>query len=155
MTSRWVAVLALLAACGDDAGKSTGDALIGSWLAEDATGFDCGILFVFDEGGTYEYDTICSLEGGGYGVEGWTGDYQLSGDTALTLTATHSTCAGATSTTDELSIDLDGDRLKVIAPGATFVLSRLEDDGDGTTGTVRHGCFADDGAFTPGGLVEL
>lgn len=161
MTSRAIACLefvALMAAgCGaDEAEKSPEERLQGSWYAEDATGFDCGILFVFKDNSTYEYDTLCSLEGGGIGAEGWVGDFEYDGE-RLTLSATHSTCVNGEPSSDVFEAHVGGDDLMIVAPGATFYLNRVPegDDVQGPGVTISHGCYADDGAFTPGELTEL
>lgn len=146
-----LAGLLMAGACGgeDDATPS----IEGAWIAEDATGFDCVLGFYFGDDGRYEYDTICSLTGGGFGLEAWAGTYEIDGN-RITLRATHSTCAGGMPSTDVVTYKLDGDQLVVTAPAASFVLDRVPEDSEGG-GTVRHGCFADDGAFIPGGLVAL
>jgi hypothetical protein len=53
---------------------------------------------------------------------------------------------------------VDGDRLTIVAPGATLGLNRLPDGDDNPMGpgvTIRHGCYDADGVFTPGELIEL
>ncbi|HEY0696412.1 MAG TPA: hypothetical protein VGD43_01205, partial [Micromonospora sp.] len=112
--------------------------------------------FFFEDDGTYEIDHICALANGGYGAEGWVGNYQYDGDETLLMTNTHSTCADGDRNTETVVALVRDDRLTLTTGGITFALDRLPEGDDGGLGaTILHGCWADDGSLVPGELVEL
>jgi hypothetical protein len=106
----------------------------------------------FEADGTYLEGTVCTLDGGGLGVEVYAGTYTIKGD-EITLKQTHGTCSDAEPSTARVFYELDGDTLRLGNASATVVMSRAEESN--ATGVAKYGCYAQDGAFTPQPISEL
>lgn len=148
MTSRAVAVVALCAACGGDDDAESG--VVGTWIAEDSA-VRCAYVANFAEDGDFDVSTICELEDGSLGVEGWLGTYDVVGD-QLSLHNERSTCAGE-ATTDIYRWSRDGDQLTLAGDEGALVLEAAEPGNDGQA-VLTYGCYVD-GAFTPSPLADL
>src|SRR5688572_170896 len=151
-TLRILAVTAAISACGADDEADAPD-VVGRWYLEPSSDVDCGVALFFREDGLYEYDLICSLEGGGYGVEAYGGEYVVDGD-EITLMTTHSSCEDATAGNEVLGYAFVGDSLRLASADGVLIFERLEDGGDGN-GAAAFGCYSADGTFTQSPVAEL
>ena len=134
--------------CGDGEAKP---AIVGTWLAESEGPYECAYGITFEDDGGYLEATICKLNDGSYGVEGYGGTYETSDGTA-TLHQTHGTCA-ASPLTVRVQYDVDGDTLTLQNEKGLKVLSRAGDSDE--TIQSQYGCYAQDGSFTPRPLAPL
>ena len=155
--------LLVSAGCASDEPESVTERLRGTWLIEDSiAGFECTSGLSFLDDARYEDDLLCSLEGGGYGLQSVLGYYSIDGN-ELALSPAKSTCAGWPADTKTARFELlSGDRaLRLVTSRGVAVLERLEAtpgvnrDGSGSSSSVPFGCFDTDGTFERGEVVDL
>lgn len=147
-------VLSLASGCGSD-DNSAEERLKGSWSVMTSDGFDCSMAITFGDDGFIEVDRICSLEGGGYGLQATIGMYEMGDDgTSFRWFATDSTCAKGASFSERATFEFpEDDRLRLVLAGSARTWRRS--DPDELPDTYVFGCFDKDGGFTPGRLRPL
>jgi hypothetical protein len=143
-----ILVAMVLAAVGCGGGDEE-DRLTGTWGLE----LDASCVFVagFEHGADYATSTLCLLEDGTYGSETETGFYSADGRN-LTTEPKRTSCPPAAIET--VGYEVTASRLTITLPGGVLLLSKIPPSNGGTA-IIRHGCWADDGLFYPGQLVDL
>jgi hypothetical protein len=147
-----LAAAVALAACGSD--DESRPAIEGDWLYVHDGGFDCATGASFGDDGTFELAVLCSLEGGGYGIQLSTGDYDVLDDDEVELRFTRSSCPGGTRETTVVRWRVEGDQLSLVDDAGAILLERNDaEPGGGAQVTV--GCWGEDGSFSPHPLSAL
>ena len=72
----------------------------------------------------------------------------------ITLNRTKSSCGG-TRVSADVAYDFSGKNLRLSDPSGVLVMERVTTTDDGSGASVAYGCFADDGTFTTGSVVDL
>ena len=144
-----VALAVCGAACGSAEQRSPMD---GYWKSGDPQTDACAQTWTFDAD-AFDLSVYCSLESGDVGLEITRGSFVVAGD-KITLTKTNATCANISRDPLVLSYVVERNKLTLISSTTVFTLAR----GALTlkAGSVaRLGCFAPNGEFEPGMLLEL
>lgn len=155
-TTTATAALLLVFSTGCEAEPTEREKIAGTWMLNTPDEYDCVVGFYFDENLTYEQDLVCSLVGGGYGIEARLGEWWVE-DGQIRLHPTASSCGEYDSRKAVwLNYDMPSDnRLRFVSAEGVAVFERVP-DGDGTGNVVaKFGCYDDSRTFTPGPIVEF
>lgn len=150
------AALLLIFSSGCEGEPTDREKIEGTWVVATPDEYDCVLGFYFDGNLTYEQDIICSLEGGGYGIEARMGEWFVENG-KLRLYPTASSCGEYDSRLPVwLTYDMPSDdRLRFVDEAGVVMLERVP-DGDGAGSAVaKFGCYDESRAFTPMPIVEL
>jgi hypothetical protein len=146
----------VLASCGAEDEPTPEEEVQGVWFVETPDRFNCLVGLVLEADGVYEQDLVCSLEGGGYGIQVEIGSWSLIGKRIRFLPERSSCANGGTVLSRYASYDkVSDDVLRLVWPDGVVVFDRAG-DGDGMAGlAAAFGCFDVDRVFTPAPITTL
>jgi hypothetical protein len=121
----------VLIGCGEEptnnSTEETVNPLVGQWYMDlSYTGYDCAMGLTIDEGYTYEFDYVCLLESGSYGIEAEIGIYQAE-EGRIQFKAKQTSCA--TENYDRystFSYSVDDNFLRLVDEEGVIVFEKIE-----------------------------
>lgn len=134
-----IGVSALLA-CGAGEDDGSDDRLNGLWSAQVPDTF-CIVGFSF-EADRYEYDLVCELNDGTFGLEAEVGSYETAGS-RISFFPMQATCPDISPAQQDFTYDIinSGQTLRLIDPTGVAVFDRVERMASQGGGFARFGCF--------------
>ena len=152
------ALAVLLFACTSNS-SDVPETILGTWTLEIDDGYQCFYAYALLED-EWEFDYICALKSGKFGIQAEVGTYTTTDDTEITFRRTHSSCPDDIANTSTFTYELQdhGNVLQFVnSKGVLHFVRAPDDDGSGNPsgGVAVYGCYDTDRSFVAHEIAEI